>query len=112
MRQVSIKDLEKNPESFMISTTWCPPCKQMKQIHKASDFAYLNYDEVFENGKFKTLDKKDQNLEVQHYLNTIGIKFSHFPTFVEYKDGVYSIYNRYNQKELMYKDLIEEAEVV
>lgn len=112
MKQLTVKEITDNPQSVMISTTWCPPCIQLKKAHKGSDFPYINYDELFEDGEFKTLAKGQDNLEVKHWLNTIGIKVTHFPTILEYVDGKYRLWSGKAYRDIFYKDLIEDATLV
>jgi thiol-disulfide isomerase/thioredoxin len=114
MRQITVQDIEKNPESFMISATWCGPCNSYKKQFKSSNFPYINYDQILQDGEFVNLERGEPNLEVQHLVNTLSIPLAGFPTFYEYTNGKWSRFTPKlvsDLKDFLYKDLVEEAQI-
>jgi len=102
MREVTAKELIENPETFVMSASWCGPCKALKHSFKDVDVPYLNYDE----------DEHDTLL----LLMKNGIVISRFPTLVEYKEKfevspqVPSFYLAMARKAKHEKDYIEFTE--
>lgn len=74
MRRVSPSDLESNPEDFMVTATWCAPCKNIKKAFAHLDFAYIEAD-IDED--YVTQFFKNNKLEIMHFptLVTYGNKF-------------------------------------
>lgn len=74
MRNVLVSDLEDNPTDFIVSATWCGPCKQMKQVFKELDVPYIDadIDEDYVNDFFR-----DNKLSITSYptLVTYNNKF-------------------------------------
>ena len=72
MRRVSPSDLESNPEDFMVTATWCAPCKNIKKAFVHLDFAYIEAD-------------IDEDYVTQFFKNN-KLEIMHFPTLVTYNN--------------------------
>jgi len=77
MRQLTLEDLIENPQTFMVSASWCAPCRSIKKTFQNFDFPYINYDEEDEH-------------DITVFMLKNGLNVQSFPTIVEYKDN-YSV---------------------
>ena len=104
MIEFTIDQIKEEPQDFMMSASWCTPCKHIKIMNKYTDVAYINLDE-------------DESA-VESWCRDNNIIVRAFPTLIEYRNGKFFVSNmdihRYldnKRKEQRNKDYIEFKEV-
>lgn len=100
MVEFTIDEIKKEPQTFMMSASWCPPCQQLKKMYKFVPVPYVNMDDDTDN--------------VEEFCNDNNLMIRAFPTLIEYKNGKFVISNidpgRYlinKKKEMLADDYID-----
>lgn len=100
MTEFTIDQIKNEPQNFMMSASWCPPCQAIKKIYKYIDVPYVNMDDDPDN--------------VEEFCNNNSLMIRSFPTLVKYKNNKFIVstmdVRRYldnKKKEIQSEDYID-----
>lgn len=83
MKKTDLNSIIETPQSFLVTTTTCPPCRRLKLQFEDLDFPYIEVD---------TLSLDDYRMYRQ-FVEASAIDVKYVPTLIEYKDGGFFMFN-------------------
>lgn len=83
MKKTDLNSIIEMPQSFLVTTTTCPPCRRLKQEFKDLDFPYIEVD---------TLSLDDYK-DYRHFVVANAIDIKYVPALIEYKDGGFFMFH-------------------